>query len=116
MSNYFILVGDELIKLIDDLATTPTYRERENKRVGDEIKDLLERPTVKERYLQGKFRTQGGAKLRTFCPHGIKEECRKQKSSKRACRLLHFKKIIHQHTDESLGSSNYIMYAILQFR
>ena len=80
-----------------------TYRERENKRVGDEIKDLLERPTVKERYIQEKFRTQGGSKLRTFCPSGTKEDCRKARGTEAACKRLHFKKLINQHTDETLG-------------
>ena len=71
--------------------------------MGDEIKDLLEKPTVKERYIQEKFRTQGGSKLRTFCPSGTKEECRKAKGTDAACKRLHFKKLINQHTDETLG-------------
>ncbi|KAI6660388.1 N6-adenosine-methyltransferase subunit [Oopsacas minuta] len=101
--NIDTLTDEELSNLIEDLLQATTYRERENKRVGDEIKDLLERPTVKERYIQEKFRTQGGSKLRTFCPSGTKEECRKARGSEAACKRLHFKKLINQHTDETLG-------------
>jgi mRNA (2'-O-methyladenosine-N6-)-methyltransferase len=38
----------------------PSIREKENKKVGEEILDLLSKPTAKERSLAERFRSQGG--------------------------------------------------------
>lgn len=48
-----------------------------------------------------------------FCPHGTKVECIKVKragneSGTQLCKKLHFKKIIQQHTDESLGDCSFL--------
>lgn len=48
-----------------------------------------------------------------FCPHGTKAECAKVKHSGNSgaaqqCKKLHFKKIIQQHTDETLGDCSFL--------
>jgi len=46
-----------------------------------------------------------------FCPHGTKAECAKVKRaspSSAQCKKLHFKKIIQQHTDETLGDCSFL--------
>jgi mRNA (2'-O-methyladenosine-N6-)-methyltransferase len=42
------------------LLSMPSIREKENKKVGEEILDLLSKPTAKERSLAERFRSQGG--------------------------------------------------------
>ncbi|XP_067006039.2 N6-adenosine-methyltransferase MT-A70-like protein [Anabrus simplex] len=92
---------------IMSLLSMPSIREKENKKVGEEILDLLSKPTAKERSLAERFRSQGGAQVMEFCPHGTKAECIKV-SSTEPCKKLHFKKIIQKHTDESLGDCSFL--------
>lgn len=92
---------------IMSLLSMPSIREKENKKVGEEILDLLSKPTAKERSLAERFRSQGGAQVMEFCPHGTKAECMKV-SSAEPCKKLHFKKIIQKHTDESLGDCSFL--------
>lgn len=91
---------------INFLLSMPSIKEKETKKVGEEIMDLLSKPTAKERSLAERFRSQGGAQVMEFCPHGTKLEC--QKSSKELCKKLHFKKIIQSHTDETLGDCSFL--------
>lgn len=91
---------------INTLLSMPSIREKETKKVGEEIMDLLSKPTAKERSLAERFRSQGGAQVMEFCPHGTKVEC--QKYSKETCKKLHFKKIIQSHTDEALGDCSFL--------
>lgn len=53
----------------------PSTREKQNKLVGEEILELLSKPTAKERSLAEKFKSQGGAQVMEFCPHGTRVEC-----------------------------------------
>lgn len=53
----------------------PSTREKQNKQVGEEILELLSKPTAKERSLAEKFKSQGGAQVMEFCPHGTRIEC-----------------------------------------
>jgi hypothetical protein len=40
-----------------------------------------------------------GAQVKEFCPNGTKEECVRVTMSNVPCGKLHFRKIIHKHTD-----------------
>ena len=42
-----------------------------------------------------------GAQLQEFCQFGTKEECLKLNQASQPCTKLHFRKIIHKHTDGS---------------
>ena len=80
----------------------PSTREKENKKIGEEILDLLSKPTVKEKSLAERFRSVGGelllfknqnnnyikkihyiffnflgAQVKEFCTYGTKDECRR---------------------------------------
>lgn len=59
----------------------PSTREKQNKQVGEEILELLSKPTAKERSLVEKFKSEGGAQVMEFCPHGTRTECERQQSS-----------------------------------
>ena len=43
---------------------------------GEEVLELLQKPTAKENAVVEKFRT-GGASVREYCPHLTKEACRR---------------------------------------
>ncbi|XP_042218908.1 N6-adenosine-methyltransferase subunit METTL3-like isoform X2 [Homarus americanus] len=91
------------------LLSAQSIRERETKKVGEEIMELLSKPTAKEQSIALRFKSQGGAKVQEFCPHGTKEEC--ERATKKAgpqCGRLHFRKIIQKHTDESLGDCSFL--------
>lgn len=84
----------------------PSIKEKESKKLGEEILDLLSKPTAKERSLTERFKSQGGKQLMEFCPHGTKIDCERNGISD--CKKLHFKKILQKHTDESLGDCSFL--------
>lgn len=90
------------------LLSAQSIRERETKKVGEEIMELLSKPTAKEQSIAQRFRSQGGAKVQEFCPHGTKEECERAMKKSLQCGRLHFRKIIQKHTDESLGDCSFL--------
>ena len=49
-----------IMRLSQNLLALPSAREKENKKMGEEILDLLCKPTVKERSTAERFRSQGG--------------------------------------------------------
>ncbi|XP_043280125.1 N6-adenosine-methyltransferase subunit METTL3 [Venturia canescens] len=98
---------------IMSLITMPTIREKESKKVGEQILDLLSKQTSKEKSLAERFRSQGGAQVMEFCPHGTRFDCAKLNGGTTGgfnskCKKLHFKKIIQSHTDESLGDCSFL--------
>lgn len=93
---------------LQSLLSMVSSRERENKRIGEEILELLSRPTAKEKTLVEKFKSQGGTSVREFCPHGTKSDCRKVSTNNLPCEKLHFRKIIQPHTDETLGDCSFL--------
>ena len=90
------------------LLNAPSLKDRENRRVGGEIQELLNAKSFKEQLMIEKFQSVGGSQLREFCPHKTREDCRRSSSSGRACPRLHFRKIIQVHTDESLGDCSFL--------
>lgn len=93
---------------IESLLSLPSAREKETKQLGEEILELLSKPTAKERSLVERFRSQGGAQVQEFCPQGTKEECSRASGDQRPCTKLHFNKIIQKHTDEALGDCSFL--------
>lgn len=93
---------------LETLLSMPTMKESENKKIGSEILELINQPTAKELSLAEKFRSQGGAMVREFCPYGTRDECYRSNTEKGRCKKLHFKKIIQPHTDEHLGDCSFL--------
>lgn len=98
----------ESVDDIESLLSMPTMKEMENKKVGDEILDLLNVPSHKEQSTVEKFKSQGGAFVHEFCDHGTRGDCRKNNPQVQPCRKVHFRKIIQKHTDESLGDCSFL--------
>jgi len=106
----------------------PSIREKEIKKISEEIMELLTKQTVKEKSLCEKFRSKGGKYIKhcnksithiktilmaiftigthvmEFCPHGTRSDCMEG----HVCKKLHFKKIIQMHTDETLGDCSFL--------
>lgn len=97
-------IGDDVESLLS-LAST---REKESKKLGEELLELLSKPTAKEQNLLERFRSADGYQVQEFCPKGTKEECKRVNKRTEACHKLHFKKIISKHTDESLGDCSFL--------
>lgn len=100
---------------IMSLISMPTIREKESKKVGEQILDLLSKQTSKEKSLAERFRSQGGAQVMEFCPHGTRTDCSKLNANSQPgsgfnekCKKLHFKKILQGHTDETLGDCSFL--------
>lgn len=66
---------------MQSLLSMPSTREKQSKQVGEEILELLSKPTAKERSLVEKFKSEGGAQVMEFCPHGTRTECERQQPS-----------------------------------
>ena len=93
---------------IDYLLNAPSVRDKETKRVGSEIQELLIAKSHKEQLMIQMFQSAGGSQLREFCPQKTREDCRRMSRSGRACPRLHFRRIIQSHTDESLGDCSFL--------
>ncbi|ELT87258.1 hypothetical protein CAPTEDRAFT_192776 [Capitella teleta] len=101
-----IEVGE--VDVLTSLLLMQSAKERESKKLNEEIVQLLSQPTAKEQSLVEKFKSQGGAQVKEFCQFGTIGECQKINGVNQHCGKLHFKKIIHKHTDESLGDCSFL--------
>lgn len=95
---------------LESLLSLESTREKETKKMGEELLQLLSRPTAKERNLVERFRSVDGGQVQEFCAQGTKTECIRHRISETTepCEKLHFKKIIQKHTDESLGDCSFL--------
>uniref|UniRef100_A0A6G1SPW5 mRNA m(6)A methyltransferase n=1 Tax=Aceria tosichella TaxID=561515 RepID=A0A6G1SPW5_9ACAR len=93
---------------VESLLSLSSTREKESKKLGEELLELLSKPTAKERNLLERFRSADGYQVQEFCPKGTKDECRRNGDGVQACDKLHFKKIIAKHTEESLGDCSFL--------
>jgi mRNA (2'-O-methyladenosine-N6-)-methyltransferase len=93
---------------LESLLSLESTREKESKKMGEELLQLLSRPTAKERNLIERFRSVDGGQVQEFCARGTKNECIRLSVTNEPCEKLHFKKIIQKHTDESLGDCSFL--------
>uniref|UniRef100_A0A8V5GFT8 mRNA m(6)A methyltransferase n=1 Tax=Melopsittacus undulatus TaxID=13146 RepID=A0A8V5GFT8_MELUD len=98
----WVQVSQEILELLH--ASTA----KEQSIVSQEILELLHASTAKEQSIVDKFRSRGRAQVQEFCDYGTKEECVRASGGERACRRLHFRRIINKHTDESLGDCSFL--------
>ncbi|XP_020573323.1 probable N6-adenosine-methyltransferase MT-A70-like [Phalaenopsis equestris] len=95
-------------KDIEALLNKKTFREMQKSKTGEELLDLIHRPTAKETAVAAKFKTKGGSQLKEYCTHLTKEDCRRQSGSFMACAKVHFRRIIAPHTDTNLGDCSFL--------
>lgn len=92
---------------IEYLLSTKSVREKESKQMGNDIQELLNAKSVMQQLKLLNFQSAGGSRLREFCSHKTKDDCRRASSNK-ACSKLHFHRIVHPHTDQSLGDCSFL--------
>ncbi|XP_038069097.1 N6-adenosine-methyltransferase subunit METTL3-like [Patiria miniata] len=92
---------------LESLLSATSFKEQENKEMGQELFELLSIPTAKEQSLVEKFKSQGGT-VQEFCAHGTRADCMKEMGANHKCNKLHFRRLINKHTDESLGDCSFL--------
>lgn len=93
---------------IEYLLSVKSVREKESKQMRSDIQELLNTKSVIEQLKLQNFQSAGGSRLREFCYHKTKDDCRRARNSKKACSKLHFHRIVHPHTDQSLGDCSFL--------
>ncbi|KAF7810540.1 N6-adenosine-methyltransferase MT-A70-like [Senna tora] len=96
------------MKDLEALLNKKSFREMQKSKTGEELLDLIHRPTAKETAVAAKFKTKGGSQLKVYCSSLTKEDCRRQSGSFIACDKVHFRRIIAPHTDINLGDCSFL--------
>ncbi|KAH7550121.1 hypothetical protein JRO89_XS13G0138600 [Xanthoceras sorbifolium] len=93
---------------INEMLSKKTYKESQRSKTGEELLDLIQRPTAKETAVAKMFRSQGGSRVKEYCSSLTKEDCRLKSGSFTACEKVHFRRIIAPHTDINLGDCSFL--------
>ncbi|XP_023540558.1 N6-adenosine-methyltransferase MT-A70-like [Cucurbita pepo subsp. pepo] len=93
---------------LEALLNKKSFRESQKSKTGEELLDLIHRPTARETAVAAKFKTKGGSQLKEYCSSLTKEDCRRQSGSYVACEKVHFRRIIAPHTDINLGDCSFL--------
>eukprot|EP01018_Ginkgo_biloba_P012825 Gb_00271 [translate_table: standard] len=96
------------MKDLEALLNKKSFREMQKSKTGEELLDLIHRPTARETAVAAKFKTKGGPQLKEYCSALTKEDCRRQGGSYIACEKVHFRRIIALHTDINLGDCSFL--------
>ncbi|XP_028803775.1 N6-adenosine-methyltransferase MT-A70-like [Neltuma alba] len=96
------------MKDLEALLNKKSFREMQKSKTGEELLDLIHRPTARETAVAAKFKTKGGSQLKVYCSSLTKEDCRRQSGSFIACDKVHFRRIIAPHTDINLGDCSFL--------
>ncbi|GAB2301221.1 hypothetical protein Dimus_035255 [Dionaea muscipula] len=99
---------EEVMKDLEALLNKKSVRELQKSKTGEELLDLIHRPTAKETAVAEKFKTKGGSQLKEYCSALTKEDCRSRSGSFLACKKVHFRRIIAPHTDIILGDCSFL--------
>ncbi|KAA8526099.1 hypothetical protein F0562_007801 [Nyssa sinensis] len=96
------------MKDLEALLNKKTFKEMQKSKAGEELLDLIHRPTARETAVAAKFKTKGGSQLKEYCSALTKEDCRRQSGTYIACEKVHFRRIIAPHTDVNLGDCSFL--------
>ncbi|KAM7491522.1 hypothetical protein LguiA_034443 [Lonicera macranthoides] len=96
------------LKDLEALLNKKSFRELQKSKTGEELLDLIHRPTAKETAVAAKFKSKGGSQVKEYCSALTKEDCRRQSGSYIACEKVHFRRIIALHTDVNLGDCSFL--------
>lgn len=96
------------MKDLEALLNKKSFKEMQKSKTGEELLDLIHRPTAKETAVAAKFKSKGGSQVKEYCSALTKEDCRRQSGSFIACDKVHFRRIIAAHTDVNLGDCSFL--------
>ncbi|KAG8367559.1 hypothetical protein BUALT_Bualt16G0084400 [Buddleja alternifolia] len=99
---------EEDMKDLEALLNKKSFKEMQKSKTGEELLDLIHRPTAKETAVAAKFKSKGGSQVKEYCTALTKEDCRRQTGSFIACEKVHFRRIIAAHTDMNLGDCSFL--------
>ncbi|XP_042055316.1 N6-adenosine-methyltransferase MT-A70-like [Salvia splendens] len=99
---------EEDMKDLEALIHKKSFKEMQKSKTGEELLDLIHRPTAKETAVAAKFKSKGGSQVKEYCSALTKEDCRHQTISFIACEKVHFRRIIAAHTDVNLGDCSFL--------
>lgn len=99
---------EDVMKDLEALLNKKSFKEMQKSKTGEELLDLIHRPTAKETAVAAKFKTKGGPQLKEYCSALTKEDCRQKSGSYIACEKVHFRRIIAPHTDINLGDCSFL--------
>ncbi|ESQ38467.1 hypothetical protein EUTSA_v10028481mg [Eutrema salsugineum] len=106
--NQKIRSEEDDLKDVEALLSKKSFKEKQQSRTGEELLDLIHRPTAKEAATAAKFKSKGGSQVKYYCRYLTKEDCRLQSGSHIACNKRHFRRLIASHTDVSLGDCSFL--------
>ncbi|KAG7557359.1 MT-A70-like [Arabidopsis suecica] len=107
-SNQKLRSEEDDLKDVEALLSKKSFKEKQQSRTGEELLDLIHRPTAKEAATAAKFKSKGGSQVKYYCRYLTKEDCRLQSGSHIACNKRHFRRLIASHTDVSLGDCSFL--------
>ncbi|KAF9624839.1 hypothetical protein IFM89_015393 [Coptis chinensis] len=108
-SGSLISEEEDGMKALEAMLSKKSFREQENSKIGEELLDLINRPTYNETTVAAKFKSEEGSQIKEHCTYLTKEDCRRQQYGLYApCMKLHYRRIISQHTDISLGDCPFL--------
>lgn len=90
------------------LLSVKSVREKESRQMGNDVQELLNAKSVVQQLKLLNFQSAGGSRLREFCSYKTRDDCRRARSHNKACSKLHFHRIVHPHTDQSLGDCSFL--------
>ncbi|CAK0783651.1 hypothetical protein CVIRNUC_006850 [Coccomyxa viridis] len=93
---------------LDDLLNKPSLQDRLKTEKGEELLELIAKPTAKENAVVKRFKTEGGPVIREYCPHLTKDDCRRAHNNMFPCARVHFERLIFPWTDAALGNCSYL--------
>nr|XP_043639943.1 putative N6-adenosine-methyltransferase MT-A70-like [Erigeron canadensis] len=96
------------LKDIEALLNKKSFKELQKSKTGEELLDLIHRPTAKETAVAEKFKSKNGPQVKEYCTALTKEDCRRQSGSFISCEKVHFRRIIAAHTDMNLGDCSFL--------
>ncbi|KAM7279624.1 hypothetical protein ACFE04_006758 [Oxalis oulophora] len=99
---------EDEMKDLEAILNKKSFMEMQKSKTGEELLDLIHRPTARETAIAARFKTKGGSQLREYCSSLTKEDCRRQAGSFIACEKVHFRRIIAPHTDVNLGDCSFL--------
>ncbi|XP_063690845.1 N6-adenosine-methyltransferase subunit METTL3-like [Bolinopsis microptera] len=90
------------------LLNKPSAIQSESKKLGEEIQALLNHKSAREKTIIENLKSNKTAQVREFCEWVTRQECKRGNVKFGSCKKLHFRKLIHSHTDTSLGDCSFL--------
>ena len=90
------------------LLNKPSAVQSQSKKLGEEIQSLLNHKSAREKTIIENLKSNKNSQVREFCEWVTRQECKRGNIKFGSCSKLHFKKLIHAHTDPQLGDCSFL--------